>query len=179
MDAAQAALRDLIDLELLDAQPECLRIVHVPTPRAGSSYAVIPYSNKINYALDRSEADLFVYLDNNSMPSAEKLEVMAKALEEDTSIGAVYCTQKRTGFSTTVAYAQHPVPRAFCILNYTQVMHRKTKERWTTDMKHANPDLADGIFWQQLHGEFGAFQPAGGTLIHDTHHIPFASAVGL
>lgn len=175
-DAALDALAQLQELEL----PVTTKVwvVLLPTPQQNGAYEVIPYSNKINYALDHSDADAFVYLDNGSFPSPYKFEVMARALEEHPEWGAVYCAQKRTGFSEMVCEATGPVEDAFCVLNYTQVMHRRSPERWPLDMRWANPDLADALFWRQLHKHFGAFHPADAE-VHDEHHIPTPAAAGI
>lgn len=178
-EAIWAAYRTLYELEVLDEWPSWARVEVIPTPRKEGGYAVIPYSNKINWALNRTKADLIVYLDNGSMPSPEKFEVMAAALEAHPEWGAVYCTQQRTGFQPTLAPADVVVDDAYCGLNYTQVMHRLTADRWPLDMRHADPDLADGLFWRELHATLGAFHPAGGPRVHDTHHIPSPKAAGL
>lgn len=154
-----------------------LRLVQLPTPRRGDRYAVIPYSHKINWALDRTDADLIVYLDNGSMPALEKFERMANVLD-DPSIGAAYCGQHRTGMNDMERPADSIIEDAYAVLNYTQVMHRRTDDRWTLDMAHADPDLADAMFWRQLHGSLGPFHPTPGGIL-DEHHIPSAKAVGL
>jgi hypothetical protein len=148
----------------------------LPTPRDGDRYAVIPYSNKINYVLDRTKADAIVYVDNGSMPSETKFEVMLKALLDNPDWGAVYCTQQRTGYREETNGADRIIPDGYGILNYTQVMHRPTTVRWTTDMGKANPDLADAIFWRDLGGPF---YPVDGQVVHDTHHMNSAAAEGV
>lgn len=177
------AMVDLAREGLIDPRrypPDGTQILVKMTPKdENGRYSTIPYSNKINWALDRVQADAVVYLDNGSMPGPQKYEVMLAALEQNPDWGAVYCTQKRTGFNPEVSYAEEVVPDAFCRLNYTQVMHRVTEDRWPTDMRHANPDLADGLFWRSLHESLGPFHPAGGRRIHDDHHIPSPSAVGV
>lgn len=175
VDTIGYALSELYEMELLDTRPGNLRLCETPRLDNGS-YAVLPYANKINVALDESEADLVVYLDNNSMPSPYKFEAMAKVLEAHPDWGAVYCTQKRTGFNETIFYADNPVEDGYCALNYTQVMHRRTNDRWPTDMDLADPDLADGVFWRTLHASLGPFFPAGGSEVHDEHHIPSPKA---
>lgn len=167
------AFQELYDMELIDRLPDGLNVVHYPTPRkANGDYAVIPYSNKINAALDASQADHIVYLDNNSIPGPDKYRVMHEALCSHPDWGAVYCTQKRTGFSDVTHHARDVIHDGYCQVNYTQVMHRRTGDRWTLDMRHANPDLADALFWRSLHASIGSFYPAGGDTIHDDHHIP-------
>jgi hypothetical protein len=153
-----------------------IRPINMPTPRDGDRYAVIPYSNKINYVLGRTKADAIVYVDNGSMPSERKFEVMLKALVDNPDWNAVYCTQKRTGYREEVHGAKDVLDSGYGILNYTQVMHRPTSARWTTDMRHANPDLADAIFWNDLGGPF---HPVDGENIHDTHHMNSAAAEGV
>lgn len=174
VDNTAKALSELHELELIELLPPGVDLRYCPTTKP-----VIPYSNKINEALDLSDADAFVYVDNGSMPSPYKFELMAGALERHPDWGAVYVTQKRTGFQPTVCEATDVVPDAFCFLNFTQVMHRRTESRWPLDLRFADPDIADALFWRSLHAEFGAFHPVGGTEIHDTHHIPSPAANGL
>lgn len=156
-----------------------INVVTLSTPMADGRYAIIPYSNKINHALDRTGADYIVYLDNGSLPHHDKYRLMADALDEHPEWGAVYCGQHRSGYSETTDTADSPVPDAFCRLNYTQVMHRRTADRWTLDMAHADPDLADAIFWRDLHASLGTFWPAAPGRILDEHHIPSSKASGL
>lgn len=177
----QYAIVDLIELELLDGFPDCLRLVHLPTPAsstaASAAYDVIPYSHKINYALDLSEADAFVYLDNGSIPAPEKYEVMAAELARGHY--SVYCTQERTGFARTTFGLQGAISSPFCVLNFTQVMHGRTPARWSLDMRDANPDIADGKFFVDLVSLHGPIFPAGGEAILDFHHIPHPAAAHL
>lgn len=154
--------------------PPGLRLITLPTPVEDGRYAVIPYSHKINWALDRTEADAIVYLDNGSLPHREKFASMSHRLE---TANAVYCGQRRTGMIEADYPAEDVVADAYCVLNYTQVMHRRTDDRWTLDMAHADPDLADALFWRSLHESLGPFHPVEGIL--DTHHIPDRKAVGV
>lgn len=172
-------IRTLIELEIMDDYPEGLDIRLCPTPRTDNgAYEVIPYSRKINEALDLSTGDLICYLDNDSMPYEQKYAEMKWALDMNFSYGAVYCGQKRTGMHEISLPAEKPVEDAYCGLNYTQVMHRKTDDRWPLDMQHANPDLADGIFWRKLHQSIGTFYPVAIGRVLDEHHIPNAAAQG-
>lgn len=177
--AIHDAFAELTQLELLDGPPPRAHVVVYPTPKVDGTYSEIPYSRKINWALERCTADLVVYLDDGSMPGPDKYRVMAAALEEHPDWGAVYCTQKRTGYVDETFVADTVVANGNGQLNYTQVMHRRTGDRWTTDMRWANPDLADGMFWEQLHGTLGVFHPAGGPFVHDDHHMPAPHAAGL
>lgn len=159
---------------------EDVHLVHLATPRdEDGRYSVIPYSHKINWALDQTRADYIVYLDNGSMPDPEKYELMARALDEHPEWGAVYCGQRRTGHAPADAHANGVVHDAYCVLNYTQVMHRRTDDRWTLDMGHAVPDLADALFWRSLHASLGPFYPVAEGRLLDEHHIPDNKAVGL
>jgi hypothetical protein len=177
--ALDAAFDDLYDLEALDGWPDGLHVEVVETPRTGGGYAVIPYAHKINHALDRVTADYVVYLDNGSMPAPEKIAAMAASLDANPGWGAVYCAQKRTGYNETVIPADRVVEDGFCVLNYTQVMHRVTEDRWPLDMKYANPDLADGHFWRSLHATLGPFHPCPDGRVLDEHHIPDVKAAGI
>ena len=153
----------------------------LPTPRQseGGPYTFIPYSCKINYALDRTKADIICHLDNGSLPHKWKFDLMAGVLESYPSYGAVYCTQKRTGFREEISHAEEIVPDAYCRLNYTQVMHRRTDDRWTLDMRYANPDLADAMYWRELHKTLGSFYPVPTDFPLDEHHMPSPAANGL
>lgn len=161
--------------------PASVKIVRVPTPKTDGKYDIIPYSNKINKALDLSKADAFVYLDNGSMPHPWKYDLMLTVLDGKPTIGAVYCTQHRTGHQDVRCPAELIVPDAFCVLNYTQVMHRKTDARWPLDMTLATPnDLADAYFWRELHSRIGAFYPVNSRhIMLDQHHIPSPAMNGL
>lgn len=151
----------------------------LPTPKTNDRYDVIPYSHKINWVLDRTSADLICYVDNGSIPSPDKYKVMAEALENNPSWGAVYCSQERSGIAQKTAWADSVLDNAYAVVNYTQVMHRKTDDRWSLNMSHANPDLADAIFWKSLHKTLGKFYPVDKERIHDWHHIPSHAAQGV
>ena len=176
-DDARAVLEWAGEADELVLGPMRLHIL--PTPKDGDRYLVIPYSNKINYALDRTECDYIVYLDNGSMPHRDKYASMASALDKHPEWGAVYCGQRRTGVVTYDAHAHEPEPDAYCKLNYTQVMHRRTAARWDLDMKWADPDLADARFWRALHPDLGPFIPVAPGRLLDDHHIEAYKAVGL
>jgi hypothetical protein len=169
--------RELIDaMYVVSYIPPGLRLVTLPTPTDGQGYTVIPYSHKINWVLDRSEADAFAYLDNGSLPATGKYAAMAAGLEEHP---AVYVGQHRTGKDDAEHRADRIVEDAYCILNYTQVAHRRTADRWPLDMALAQPyDLADATFWRSLHESLGAFHPVGAGIL-DEHRIDGYAAVGL
>lgn len=179
VDALAQAWADLYDLELVDRMPDTLHIVLCPTPQVDGRYEVIPYAHKINTALALTTCDAIVYLDNGSDPKPEKYQTMVEALEANPDWGAVYCTQKRTGYLDETFMAAEVIPNAYCRLNYTQVMHRITEDRWPLDMRLADPDTADGVFWSVLHNTLGDFYPCGDHRILDEHEMPFAHAVGI
>jgi hypothetical protein len=157
-------------------------IIHVlPTPLTNAGkYDIIPYSNKINWALDHTDADYIVYLDNNSTPHIQKYALMLSALEQNPEWGAVYCSQNRTGFRVEQWLSDRIVNDAYCVLNYTQVMHKKTADRWDLDMQWADPDLADARFWRSLHSSLGSFHPVLlGEEMLDEHYVPDRKAVGI
>jgi len=150
--------------------------VHVlQTPKSNGKYEVIPYSHKINWALDRTDADIICYLDNGSMPHEDKYRQMLEALEANNDWDAVYCTQHRTGFINIIHEANKVVSDPFCVINYTQAMHRKTDKRWTLDMRHADPDLADAMFFRSLDTPF---HPIAGEVL-DVHHMESSKANGI
>lgn len=152
------------------------KIEVIPTPKTNDEYDVVPYSNKINWGLNHTDADLIAYLDNGSMPHIEKYQRMAEALENN-DFGAVYCTQKRTGFIIQIHHALMTIQNPYAVINYTQGMHRKTDKRWSTDMQFAKPhDLVDAMFWQSLGV---AFHPVAGEMILDEHHMESSMANGL
>lgn len=179
LDAFQDAYEELYDLELLESLPDGMEVRLCPTPRTDGAYDVLPYAHKINKALDECTGDAIVYLDNNSDPAPEKYATMLNALETHEAWGAVYCTQKRTGWNETVAIADGIVYDGFCVTNYTQVMHRKTHDRWPLDMSLGDPDLADAVFWRKLHASIGPFHPVGDERPLDTHHMEHTYAAGL
>jgi hypothetical protein len=145
-----------------------------------NKYAIIPYSNKINWALDHTNCEYVVYLDNFSIPHIEKYRLMAEALDANPEWGAVYCSQNRTGYVTDRWLRNIVIEDAYCVLNYTQIMHRKTDDRWTLDMKWSDPDLADALFWRDLHKSYGSFYPVLlGDEMLDEHHLPSMKADGI
>lgn len=146
---------------------QSVRVELVATPGA-PHYDVVPYSLKHNFALDRSTADAFCYLDNGSMPEWNKYDLMLEALESHPEWGAVYCAQERTGYTSGVCYPGVPVDDGFCLLNHTQVMHRATDARWPLEMDKIN--LGDAFFWRELHARIGPFHPVGTTDVLDRHH---------
>lgn len=161
--------------------PEWVHLLVVPTPnRLTGAYAVTPYSFKINLALDLSEADAFVYLDNGSVPHPLKYEMMLAVLEAMPEMHTVYCSQERTGYAPTVFRADRIVLQPFCTLNFTQVMHRRTHHRWSLDLNLAVPtDLVDAYFWEALKTSYGPFYPVPSDEILDWHHIPSPAANGM
>ena len=176
--AIQMALHELYEMDLIGPMIPGLKVLAHPTPRNDNGgYQMIPYSRKINWALDRTQADAVVYLDNASMPSSYKYEKMLSALEANPDWGAVYCGQQRLGMTEMFSPADAVVGDAYCNLNYTQVMHRKTADRWPTDMQFANPDLADATFWRMLHVSLGDFYPVEG--LDDWHRIDGPAAQGV
>lgn len=136
-----------------------VRFDALPTPRNGSGYAAIPHAHKINWALDRLDADAISYLDNLSIPHPDKYRRMVDALEEHPEWGAVYCGQESNGRFGGLGYAVDPIEDAYCVLNYTQVIHRATERRWPLEMRHA--DLGEALLWRDLHRDIGAFHPVG------------------
>lgn len=138
----------------------------LPTPRGlDGRYAVIPYSAKINHALDRTAADYVAYLTDDSRPAPDKYRSMARVL--DSGVGVVYCGQQRNG----AAYpADTLVGDAYCVLDHTQVMHRRSDDRWPVELDHMR--LGDAVFWRRLHARFGPFHPVPGDLLDVTDQTP-------
>lgn len=160
-----------------------IKILNTPKTENGQ-YKIIPYSNKINWALDRTKADYIVYLDNYSTPHVRKYEIMKQTLDNNPDWNVVYCSQNRTGYQEMLYVTDTPEGAAHYKLNYTQVMHKRTNDRWDLDMKNADPaDLADALFWQALHFSLGIFYPVTPMLIEeealDEHYIPSRKAVGI
>lgn len=154
------------------------------TPRdAKGKYLEIPYSRCINHVLDKSGADVFCYLDNGSMPHPEKYRVMMDQLEREPVGAGVYVTQHRTGYLDEIHYADKVIANGYGQVNYTQVAHFRSVDRWPLEMAHANPDLADAIFWSRLNDRMGAFYPAtldgDPSVVLDDHHMPSPAAAGI
>jgi hypothetical protein len=157
-----------------------------PTPLENGKYKIIPYSNKINWALDEvgvsggSSRTYINYLDNYSLPHPRKYELMVNALDANSEVGAVYCSQDRTGYRVEKWISDRVIKDAYCVLNYTQVMHRYTDDRWDLDMVWADPDVADARFFRRLHNSIGSFYPVLlGSEMLDQHYAPFAKAEGI
>lgn len=153
-----------------------IRLHVLSTPMTNGKYDVIPYSNKINWALDRAKADIITFLDNGSMPHIDKYRQMAETLENNPDMQAVYCTQHRTGFINVIHRADRVIEDPYCVINYTQGMYRTSSVRWTLDMQWAAPsDLADAMFWRDLGVPF---HPIGSEIL-DEHHMESSAANGL
>jgi hypothetical protein len=132
----------------------------VPTPRQeNGQYAVIPYSLKANIALDATSADYITYLTDDSWPEPAKYERMVAALDEHPEWGAVYCSQD---YGSGVRFAGDVMRDAYCNVDHTQVMHRRTADRWPLEV--ADIMLGDAIFWRRLHASLGSFYPIPETL---------------
>lgn len=140
---------------LVESLGECPAIVRVvPTPMNGERYAEIPYSRKINAALDWTRCDLIAYLTDDSLPHCDKYAVMAAALDEHPDWGAVYCSQD---YGTGHRLAVEPISDAYCVVDHTQVMHRRTADRWPLDVSLMR--IGDATFWRSLHRSLGDFHP--------------------
>lgn len=130
----------------------------LPTPRnPDGTYAVIPYSLKINYALDRTKADYVTYLTDDSWVAPEKYERMVAALDANPEWGAVYCSQEFG--DGLIRVADEVMPDAHCRVDHTQVMHRLTADRWPEGI--GDITVGDAQFWRRLHASLGPFYPVG------------------
>ncbi len=131
--------------------------IDLPTPRQeNGDYAVIPYSLKQNYALDRTTCDYVTYLTDDSWPAPEKYARMVEYLDMHPEVGAVYCTQD---FGGQLRVADGMMTDAHCRVDHTQVMHRLTEDRWPEEIEHIT--LGDAVFWRRLHESLGPFYPLG------------------
>ena len=150
------------------------------TPTTDGKYQVIPYSNKINWALGRHGCDAVCYLDNGSMPAVDKYRIMLAELEADPDVGVVYCTQERVGYRVEVHYASKEITNGAGQINFSAFMHRATQDRWTIDMQYATPlDVADAMFLSDLSVSLGSCWPVGGIRPLDWHHMESPAANGL
>lgn len=174
MDVAMDALDSL---NLRGSNSAGIELVLLPTPRTEKgTYSVIPYSHKINLALSRTAAEAVCYLDNHSVPAETKYETMVAGLAHHP---LVYVSQRRSGYVNEDHLAIDVIPDGHSRVNFTQVAHRLTIDRWTEDMHWANPDLADALFWRSLAQTLGPMYPVGGTTILDEHRMDSAAAAGL
>ena len=133
--------------------------------RAVPPAGVVPPSFCINVALDDSNADLFTYLTDDSLPLPGKYEQMVDALDEH---GAVYCSQEFGRVRSSdewlsmprgggVRHANEPRPDPFCNVDHTQVGHRRSEDRWPLAMSELRH--SDGRFFQALVARFGPLHP--------------------
>ena len=151
-----------------------IRVHEVHTPRdANGDYAVIPYSLKSNYVLDRTKADYITYLTDDSWPAPEKYERMVAALDENPDWGAVFCSQDK---GDGVRSASDIERDAFCRVDHTQVMHRRTADRWPEEI--ADIMLGDAIFWRKLHASLGPFYPVPGEPLDFVRQTPSGISAG-
>lgn len=141
-------------------QPDELYIVGETVSIPGG---VIPYAYEINWVLDRTRCDYIAYATDDSWPEPEKFERMVAALDEHPEWGAVYVGQRRNG-------SEHPADRvvedAFCTLDHTQIMHRRSPDRWPLEWDKIK--LGDAHFWRCLHATFGHFYPVVGPILDVT-----------
>lgn len=154
-DELYVVVEDGEDYAHLDC-PDSRVIVHIlPTPtRDDGKWTEIPYSRKINWALDRTDCDLIAYLTDDSLPHPDKYEVMASVLESHIEYGAVFCQQD---YDLGIRGGSEPIEDAYCVLDHTQVMHRLTEDRWPTEIRDIR--TGDAIFWRRLHERVGPFYP--------------------
>ena len=139
--------------------PDWLHIRDLPTPRdTNGRYLVVPYANKINYALDRTTCDYITYGTDDSWPAFDKLKLMAAALDANPEWGAAYCEQSWQSPDGAESHRGNMgvVSNAYAVIDHTQVMHRRGTSRWSLD---GDIRLGDALFWQELHKEFGPFYP--------------------
>ena len=131
----------------------------LPTARnPDGTYAVVPYAQKINYALDRTACDYIIYGTDDSFPAPDKVERMSAALDANPDWGVVYCGQSWRSPDGNEGHRgdMGPVANAHSVIDHTQVMHRLTADRWALD---SDIRLGDAAFWMKLHASLGAFHP--------------------
>lgn len=136
-----------------------------------------PLSVEINTALDIVDVgdtpDYVTYLTDDSLPDPRKYEVMARALDENPDWGVVYCSQDYgradspedwlAGGRHLQIRQAHPIEdEPFCVVDHTQVMHRRTKARWPLD--YGSRRLSDAHFWNALKDDLGPFHGIGEVL---------------
>jgi glycosyltransferase involved in cell wall biosynthesis len=126
----------------------------------------IPYSRKINLALDWTRADHIAYLTDDSLPQPDKYARMVEKLDQ--GHGAVYCSQDygradspehwlAGGTHQGVRLAENPQPDPYCRIDHTQVAHARSDDRWPLDRTYMR--LGDAMFFRQLAASLGPFQP--------------------
>lgn len=132
-----------------------------------------PLSYAINQALGMDRCDYITYLTDDSLPDPRKYEVMARALDENPDWGIVYCSQDfgvasspedwLAGGRNIGIRQAHPIEdQPFCVVDHTQVMHRRTKARWPLD--YGSRRLSDAHFWVDLVADLGPMHGIGEVL---------------
>jgi hypothetical protein len=132
------------------------------------SPALIPYSQSINFVLDRTDADYIAYLTDDSVPRPAKYERMVERL--DAGAKAVYVSQAHCKVADPATWllaarqqpgfirrAERPEPAPFCTVDHTQVAHVRTDLRWPLDRQDIK--LGDGVFFRALVAEVGPLEP--------------------
>lgn len=156
-DEMWCVYEDPADFAALSAQdwgPAELWFLPVKVPRdADGRPTVVPPSLCINAALDLTGADLITYLTDDSIPLPGKYAAMVRALKDH---GAVYCSQDYSD-SGAVRWATEPEPSPFCRVDHTQVAHRRSIDRWPTDLGTVR--FSDGVFFRDLVERFGPLAP--------------------
>lgn len=161
---------------MFDRQDEAIPLVSERWPGQARTLwcpvpdGVVPPSFQINLALADVTADYVLYLTDDSLPYPSKIERMAGALDEHPEWGSVYCSQTYGTAATPDAWAalaleplpgtRHAsgeMPDPFCRVDHTQVMHRRSDDRWPEGMEDIR--FSDGRFFQALVNRFGPMQP--------------------
>ena len=133
-----------------------------------------PMASSINAVLDLdNKSDYIAYLTDDSLPAPDKYRAMAQALDEHPEWGAVYCSQDYGsardfehwlggGQNTGVRHASAPQGSPDFSVDHTQVMHRRSDDRWPTEqgLRHHG----DGVFFSRIVERFGPLQPVGEVL---------------
>lgn len=135
-----------------------------------------PIALAINQALDADvRSDYITYLTDDSLPHPGKYRLMTTALDENADWMAVYCSQafgradspeqwlaSRHHSGLAVRVASEPCSQPWCVVDHTQVMHRRTDVRWPTDM--GSRKWSDGAFFRSLVENHGPLMPIGEVL---------------
>lgn len=146
---------DLVELAKQRWGDATVYFVPVVVPRdEHGRMAVVAPSLCINVALDRTDADFITYLTDDSLPLPDKYAAMVAVLEG--GAGAVYCSQDFSD-GGDIRWAREEQPDPYCRVDHTQVAHRRSPDRWPTDLKTVR--ASDGVFFRDLVARFGPLAP--------------------
>ena len=127
----------------------------------------VRYAVNINYILGLGDqvihGNLIAYLCDDVELAPTYVETVQKHFAEQPDHDAGYVSEEWTenGKRVNLLWYAHPMAQAFCLLDHSQVVHRKAcMQMWGATHPLAWR-FADGIFFERLLGRVGLIYPIG------------------